>query len=212
VPAHVAASFYALFPGLADGGLYVIEDVQTAFWPRLGGSLIDGGATMKLALSVLEFLNHAEIKAENPTQQIAAFANEVRSLRAYHNLIVVEKGDNSEPSNFDYRLENPHAARAVRLIEQGLARTPTPEGFANLVEMLTRAKGFAEAEALVTDALAKWPDHPALLLAAINLATARGDMRAKLGYLERQLKLEPDNASIQRFCEETRSKLPSPAA
>ena len=34
VPAHVATSFYALFPRLADGGLYVIEDVQTAFWPQ----------------------------------------------------------------------------------------------------------------------------------------------------------------------------------
>ncbi len=49
IPKHVAASFNILFPKLADDGLYVIEDVQTCFWPQFGGSVLDGGATMGLA-------------------------------------------------------------------------------------------------------------------------------------------------------------------
>ena len=36
---HVVESFRLLFPGLAPGGIYLIEDVQTAFFPRFGGSL-----------------------------------------------------------------------------------------------------------------------------------------------------------------------------
>lgn len=36
---HVVESFEILFPTLAPGGIYVVEDVQTAFFPRFGGSL-----------------------------------------------------------------------------------------------------------------------------------------------------------------------------
>ncbi len=49
VPKHVVASFHVLFPLPAEGGLYVIEDIQTAFWPSFAGSLLHGGDTMKLA-------------------------------------------------------------------------------------------------------------------------------------------------------------------
>jgi tetratricopeptide (TPR) repeat protein len=207
-PLHVSASFYALFPRLADGGLYVIEDVQTAFWPAFGGSIIDGGVTMKLALSVLEYLNHAEISVERPATQIPNFARKIRSLRAYHNLLVIEKGDNSEPSNHAYRLDNPHAEHAVRTIEQELARAPTPEGIANLADVLNAAQQYSRAENILADALARWPDNSALLHSMANLAQGRGDTRTNLAFLERILAREPDNATLRRLCENTRSKLP----
>ena len=34
---HVAASLQALFPRLSNGGLYVIEDLHTAYWKSYGG-------------------------------------------------------------------------------------------------------------------------------------------------------------------------------
>jgi demethylmacrocin O-methyltransferase len=205
VPQHVATSFFALFPRLADRGLYVIEDAQTTFWPQFGGSVLDGGPTMKLALSVIEFIHHAEIRIEQPKLQLATFAEQVRSLRAYHNIIVIEKGDNNEPSSHDYRLDNPHAARAVRMIEGELAHTPTPEGFANLAEVLARGARYAEAETLIAESLAKWPEHPALLAVGVKAAEMRGDDRARLGYLERLAKLEPDNAPLRRFVEQLKA-------
>ncbi|MCB1366788.1 MAG: tetratricopeptide repeat protein [Rhodobacteraceae bacterium] len=36
---HVVTSFNILYPTLADGGIYVVEDVQTSFFPRFGGTL-----------------------------------------------------------------------------------------------------------------------------------------------------------------------------
>lgn len=36
---HVVTSFELLYPTLAPGGIYVAEDVQTAFFPRFGGSI-----------------------------------------------------------------------------------------------------------------------------------------------------------------------------
>jgi hypothetical protein len=208
VPRHVVASFSVLFPRLADAGIYVIEDVQTTFWPQWGGSP-QGGATLRLALSLLQDLNHAERKVADPALQASPLAKQVRSLRAYHNIIVVEKGDNSEPSNLAYDRENPHAVRALRTIERELARTPTPEGFANLVSLHTRGRDFAAADRVAVAALTRWPDHPALLEAAAAAAQQRGDLQMQLGYMERLARLEPDNAQLRRSCEQARAKLPS---
>lgn len=36
---HVVESFHLLYPTLKSGGIYVVEDTQTAFFPRFGGSL-----------------------------------------------------------------------------------------------------------------------------------------------------------------------------
>ncbi len=40
---HIATlqriSFEALFPMLPDGGLYIIEDTHTAYWPLMEGEL-----------------------------------------------------------------------------------------------------------------------------------------------------------------------------
>jgi hypothetical protein len=140
IPKHVVASFNTLFPKLADRGFYVIEDVQTAFWSQFGGSILDGGATMYLAKCVLEHLNHVEIKVVEPNRKVPAYIQSLRSFRAYHNLFVIEKGDNTEPSNFNYSFDNPHAAHALRTIEDELTRSPTPAGYANLIDLCRVAR------------------------------------------------------------------------
>ena len=204
VPAHVVASFLALFPRLSDGALYVIEDTQTAFFPQFGGSEVNGGATMEFAATVLAHLNHAEIKIVQPALQVDYSARKIRSLRAYHNIIVIEKGDNDEPSNFAYRLDNPHAARAVRLIEQELARAPTAAGFANLADIYVLAGESARAEALALEALRQWPDHPTLLASAFR---ATLDAQRRLAIAGQLAGLDPEGA--RPFVEEAAAELAS---
>lgn len=208
-PKHVAASFYILFPKLADGGLYVIEDVQTCFWPEFGGSVLDGGATMQLAKTILEHLNHAEIKIVQPKRQVADFVKSIRSFRAYHNIFVIEKGDNTEPSNCDYRLDNIHAVRALRTIQDELKQSPTAAGYANLVELHLKARNLPEAWAVANDALAKWPDYPGLLYAAFNVAAQRGDAGRKLDFLRRLAALDADDAALQSFLQRAEAEVAS---
>lgn len=205
-PREVAASFALLFPRLADGGIYVIEDVQTTFWPETGGSR-QGGATMELALSLLRDLNHAEIAAAQPDAPTRDWANRVRAVRAYHNLLVIECGDNREPSNFDYRLDNPHAARALRVIERELAREPTPAGFANLIDTLTLARDFESAGKRAAEALARWPDHPGVLMAAANTAYRAGQADEFDGYAERLTRLEPENQRVRQLYLDAQARL-----
>lgn len=98
--AHVLASFAHLFPHLKDGGTYVIEDTQTAYWPTWGGSLTDrnsGQTSMGFAKSLIDGLNHAEFLSadDSPSQ----YDRQIVGLHFYHNLVFIDKGVNDEVSN-----------------------------------------------------------------------------------------------------------------
>jgi hypothetical protein len=179
VPKHVVASFTMLFPKLADGGIYVIEDVQTAFWPNFGGSILHGGDTLKLARSLIEYLNHAEIAVVDRYRGMPDYTMQVRALHAYHNILAIEKGDNREPSNMVYDLAGPFAAHALRTVERAFEQAPSAEIGALLIDMYSRGGDHAKSKDLIEATLAKWPDGSALWLSALWDATRRGDEAAK---------------------------------
>jgi hypothetical protein len=205
-PAHVTASFNILFPLLVDGGLYVIEDVQSTFWPQFGGSPLDGGGTMRLAREILEHLHHAEVQVVQPDRQVTDLARSIRSFRAWHNIFVVEKGDNTEPSNFDFRLDNAHAVRALRTIKGELVRSPTPAVYANLIDIQLRARNLREVWALVEEALARWPGEPAVLYSAYIASMQSGNRLLEVEFLRRLAALEPDNGELQALLARTEAE------
>jgi hypothetical protein len=211
IPKQVVASFQLLFPSLVDGGTYVIEDMQTAFWPRFGGSILHGGDTVKLARTLIECLNRAEISVIDQARSFPPFAKQIKVFRAFHNLFVIEKGDNGEPSNFAYDLNNPFAIHAVKIIEQELERAPTAEGMANLVDVYLRAGNLAKATAVLERALAQWPANVSVLMAAYSLAMRRNDTSAKIDCIERLLEIEPDNAALRKTIEDARAELKQPS-
>jgi tetratricopeptide (TPR) repeat protein len=205
VPKQVAASFNILFPSLVEGGMYVIEDMQTAFWPQFGGSM-HGGDTVKLVRTIIECLNHAEISAVGQPPSLPPFARQIKSLRAFHNVLVVDKGDNCEPSNSAYDLNNPHAQNAVTIMEQQLQSVPTAEGMANLVDLYVRGGNLTKAKEITERALSLWPANLNALIAGYRTATARNDTTAKIDYLERILQIEPDNAAVQQAMQQARGE------
>lgn len=97
---HIIASFELFFPSLKPGGIYAIEDTQTSYWRRYGGDAREPDridTTMGYFKSLVHGLNHAEISPEvrSPLQR----DREIVSISFHHNLIFVEKGDNTLPSN-----------------------------------------------------------------------------------------------------------------
>ena len=89
-----------LFPLLADDGIYVVEDTQTAYWPDFGGSsddLLHALTSMSLLKSLVDGLNHDEfIKPD----YIPSYDDQhVAALHFYHNLVFIQKGRNDEGSN-----------------------------------------------------------------------------------------------------------------
>jgi hypothetical protein len=100
VSEHVIASFNILFPLLRKGGIYVVEDTQTSYWPYYGGSTVDKDATtttMGFFKSLIHGVNHVEFA--RPGNIPSYLDTAVFSIHFYHNLIIVYKDDNMEPSN-----------------------------------------------------------------------------------------------------------------
>ncbi|WP_425093841.1 hypothetical protein [Tropicimonas sp. S265A] len=88
--AHVVESFEFLFPGLAAGGVYIVEDVQTAFFPGYGGSL---DLTPPNSVGYFADLMAALLADEMPASEIAA-------MYRFHNIIALRKtgGDLTLPA------------------------------------------------------------------------------------------------------------------
>jgi Rhamnosyl O-methyltransferase/CmcI len=102
---HVITSFRTLFPLLADGGIYVIEDTQTSYWPKFGGDSYDLNnphTIMTFLKTLTDGLNYEEIARKG--YQPSYLDQNIVSLHFYHNLVFIYKGGNREGS--DYVHEN----------------------------------------------------------------------------------------------------------
>ena len=94
-PEHIRETFAMLFPLLPDGGVYAIEDTQTSYWPRWGGSLDrqDPTTSMALVKDLVDGLNHAEFLDDGYAPSYTD--DHVLAVHCFHNLVIIEKGDNT---------------------------------------------------------------------------------------------------------------------
>jgi len=51
-------SLALLFPTMPDGGIYVIEDLHTSYWPTWGGSVIGGNTTLSFLKNIIGFIHN----------------------------------------------------------------------------------------------------------------------------------------------------------
>jgi hypothetical protein len=104
-------AFHKLFAALHPDGLYVIEDVQTSYWPgkvgaiEWGGAMIDAPEFAQTCVGyfcdLAKYTNHAEFVASQRHDPVKAeLAKQIKSITFEHNLIIVAKGDNRVASNF----------------------------------------------------------------------------------------------------------------
>ncbi|WP_036566671.1 class I SAM-dependent methyltransferase [Nocardia sp. BMG51109] len=95
ISAHVITAFHTLFPALRDGGVYVVEDLQTSYWPHFGGksgAYNDISTSMGFLKAMLDGLNHEEIDGREPAPTDAA----IKGMHFYHNMAFLEKGENRD--------------------------------------------------------------------------------------------------------------------
>jgi hypothetical protein len=90
---HVIGSFRTLFPLLNPEGIYVIEDLHTAYWTTYGGqwrNLNSGNTSMNLVKSLLDGLNCHWIPSREPDN----FDQQIRAIHCYPKLAFIYKGEN----------------------------------------------------------------------------------------------------------------------
>lgn len=108
VNGHVIETFKIMFPKLKDGGVYVIEDIQTAYWDDFGGdskNLQKPGTSMNFAKSLTDCVNYQEIIGEDYEESY--YDRHIVSVHFYHNLVFIHKDLNDEPSNIVHNHTKP---------------------------------------------------------------------------------------------------------
>lgn len=94
---HVIKSFEILFPRLRPNGIYVVEDLQTAYWPTWGGGMHSPKSSMSYFKALLDGLNHAEYPVADyaPTY----FDRNIIEISFFHNMVFILKGNNDGVTN-----------------------------------------------------------------------------------------------------------------
>jgi len=104
---HIIATFKYLFPKLKDGGIYVIEDIQTSYWESMGGdnkNFNNPGTAMNFFKSLTDCLNYCEYNI--PEYQPTIFDLHIVEIHFYHNLVFIYKNKNEEKSNLTHQIDN----------------------------------------------------------------------------------------------------------
>lgn len=88
--ADIRASFSALYPAVSESGVYVVEDLHTAYWDEFGPeSFIDTCRGMLDGLNAHHIRNHPGVKS---------FTLSTQSMHFYDSMVVFEKGQHPVPA------------------------------------------------------------------------------------------------------------------
>ena len=91
---HIISSFNFLFPYLNDNGIYVIEDLQTSYFPRYGGSRINLNkkrSSMNFIKSLTDSINYE--KNNRPFFKKNKFDGLIKSINFHQNIAFIFKGE-----------------------------------------------------------------------------------------------------------------------
>jgi len=127
----VITSFVTLFPHVRPGGLYVIEDLQTSYWPGWNGnraSLDDPATSVGMLKSLIDGLHHQDIVRVEPHEP-SLTERTVTGIHFYHNLVFVEKAVNYHQPGALWlpRHEHPYPTKPGGLHDRGQhASLPRP--------------------------------------------------------------------------------------
>ena len=93
VSKHIINSFNYLFDHLSQNGIYIIEDLQTSYIPRYGGSrinLIKKNSSMNFFKSLSDSINYENF--DRPFFKKNRFDGLIKSIHFYQNIVFVFKG------------------------------------------------------------------------------------------------------------------------
>lgn len=93
---HVIASFIACFPRLADGGLYIVEDLHTSYWPEFGGGYRAPTSSIEWLKALVDaehadYIRVADADSEPKIDFLRNMNKHVRRVAFYDSVCVVEK-------------------------------------------------------------------------------------------------------------------------
>jgi len=93
VSKHIISSFKYLFNHLNEDGLYIIEDLQTSYIPRYGGSRLNLNkkkTSMNFIKTLSDSINYEH--NDKPFFKKSIYDAKIKSVHFYQNISIIEKG------------------------------------------------------------------------------------------------------------------------
>jgi cephalosporin hydroxylase len=90
---HQQASFDILFPLLKNGGLYIIEDLQTSYWPDWEGGYHRRGSGIEYVKQMIDDMHawYHNRKTKTPAR------DDIKAIHIYDSVSVIEKSRKPRP-------------------------------------------------------------------------------------------------------------------
>jgi len=86
----IKASFEFLYPKMPKNGVYAVEDLHTAYWPRNQGGLGRPGTFIEIAKSLIDDM-HAEYTSGE--REVSEFTKNTIGISFYDSLVFLERGN-----------------------------------------------------------------------------------------------------------------------
>jgi hypothetical protein len=86
---HVAASFEFLYPKVHRDGVYLVEDLHTAYWQEYEGGLRRAGTFIEMCKGFIDDLNADHTRGALAPSEFTATT---RSMHIYDSVVVFERG------------------------------------------------------------------------------------------------------------------------
>jgi hypothetical protein len=86
---HISASFKLLYPKMSKNGVYMVEDLHTAYWSEYEGGLHRASSFIEQSKALIDELNADHSRSAVP---ISEFSKTTMSMHFYDSVVVFERG------------------------------------------------------------------------------------------------------------------------
>jgi hypothetical protein len=90
------ASFNALWPQLSDGGLYIVEDTHSSYWPGFGGGFRAQKSFIEFSKDLVDRM-HSWYTDQDELFPFHPIAEKLSSVQFYDSMVVFEETLKLEP-------------------------------------------------------------------------------------------------------------------
>ena len=89
-------TFEVFWPAIRNGGVYLVEDLHTSYWPRYGGGHRKPGTFIEYAKNLVDQM-HAWHSREPESLAVDKYTRSIKGMHVYDSIIVFDKGKVREP-------------------------------------------------------------------------------------------------------------------
>jgi SAM-dependent methyltransferase len=89
VMSHIVATFNVLYPRMLKNGVYLVEDLHTAYWKEYEGGLRRPGSFIEICKNLIDELNAEHSRGALPPTE---FTRSTTAMHFYDSVVVFERG------------------------------------------------------------------------------------------------------------------------